>query len=524
MGMVTEKTSSIAQDLAAELLDAIFLLVAVDAMDFGERIAPPCMRLSHVCASWRTVALARQELWATFLPRKSPKWTEICLARCPSIPLTVTIDQRNHNYPSARKGAALVLSRSPRVRSISIKPALHANREGYLSLTQSFMGDLDNCLLESLTKPHDLLEELKLDFGIEVGLDHDDWIAAKLSENIFSSQNPPRLHRVTLVRCRLPATPLPQLFTQSVRSLILGNTPAWSDVDSMIQCLRGMPMLERLTYKYWLDEPKFDCRVSRSHQPRCVHLPHLMNFHLGGFWLQNLSVFNYLSIPINCTVHLSAQGWDDRYIEGISPNTVDEIVAMSGETLKRHFTPATSCGTFFARVEILDWAVVAQTQNTSRNKTIHEDAALPTTIQLEFPRITHSRILAAAYRLYLSQPVMTQANRLFFTGKAWKFCPEVFDQYTAVRRLSLAKSEDADALASALRLKGASLFPGLRRVVIARHFHNPRLYELQPLAVYLRDTREVGGSFECLEISHCKSIPKDAADRITDTLGSDRVA
>ncbi|KZV70608.1 hypothetical protein PENSPDRAFT_651337 [Peniophora sp. CONT] len=506
--------------LPAELLRAIFIIIADTLVDNVGFKAPPCMFLSHVCGRWRAISLAYPELWLTSLPRESLQWTQTCLSRCPSLPLKVDIDVRYSYIECLPEATALVMNHWSRVRELSMKPALYPADSGPGLSTES-QDDLQE-LFGFLARPNNCLEKLEFDFSLDVGTMFDVWLPVYLPQDLFSTQPPPRLHELKLTRCSLPAAPPLHLFAPSLRTLELVNIRTWRDVDVMIQYLQAMPMLERFSYVLWKHEGEFDCRPSQSHQPRCVHLPRLEDLGLQGFWLHNLTIFNYISIPSHCRITFDYRQWDQ--IGGVSETTVLAIMAIGRETLKQHFAPATSHGAFYSLVKVADEAVCVNMPQEAGHGS-DESAQLPTELRFYLPSTENDRISRAAFQLYLTQPVMTKATRLYFTADAWRLCPEVFDEYTAVRELCLTEYDDVMAFTTALRLRGPSLFPALKRVVLIK-----LVVRVQAGPAFLRDLADaiqvahvVGGSFECLELEHCYRITGDMEHDMRVILGSNRV-
>lgn len=511
------------QALPAELITAILLIVRDGLVDHGWTKAPPSMFLSHVCGRWRALALACQELWSTFLPRRSVEWTQICLARCHSKPLSITIDAHYGDAGGMIEATALVMGHWSRIRTLSMRPSLYpADNAVIVGLDEESEAHL-TALFKFLARPSECLEELEFNMGLEVGLIFDVWIPVRIPETLFSNECPPRLHSLKLTRCWLPAAPPSPLVTPNIRTLELRNTKAWPDVDSMIQYLRAMPKLERFTYQFWETEDIFDCRPSLAHQARCVELPCLEYITLDGFWLQNITIFSYIAIPSHCSVIYNYREWE--HIDDIEEATVLQTISMYGDALRQHFTPVTSNGVFYSTIETTDVSVEAEidlhTQVSGQLALLPSD----TKSYFYFPVATNARIRQAACQIYLTQPIMTKATRLILGAGAWKLSPDVFEEYTAVRELCLMEPEEEDvaAFTVALRLKGTSLFPNVKRVVLADLVVVTGQELLRELAEALRDTYVTGGSFECVELDHCHRITETQESEMRAVLGADRI-
>ncbi|KZV70625.1 hypothetical protein PENSPDRAFT_752425 [Peniophora sp. CONT] len=511
-------------DLPAELLGSIFIWTADILGDSQHKVtkAPPCTHLSHVCRHWRNVALACQKLWSTRLPRRSVEWTEICLSRCPSIPLDVTIDAFYHEgyFKDGRKAAALVMQHWWRVRTLCMKPALYPldMDEAERVLSEASQANL-RTLFDFIAYPNENLEVLELDFRLDINMIHD-VLPIELPANLLSRQHPLHLHRIELAYCALPRAPPTQLFAASLRTLKLYTTPAWEDIDSMMQYFRAMPMLEHFAYDYDRQDEAFDYSPPQSHS-RSVSMPHLKDIVLKGHWLQNIAIFTYIAVPSNCSLRIIFRGWD--IIDGLPEDMVHEVIAMAKSALVQHFSPATSRGAFYSEVTI-SHHIRAKLPAQEDKQHCDVSALLPPELDLAFPATDDARIYKAALDLFLSQPVLTTATRFDFNAGMWLLSPEVYDQYASVRDLYLTSYDDVWAFASALRSKGTALFPTLSRVILSNvTMSGGRAYVLSDLADALRESHAAEKSFELLVLEHCDHVTEEVENEMKAQLGEHRV-
>ncbi|VDC03900.1 unnamed protein product [Peniophora sp. CBMAI 1063] len=522
-------------DLPAELLSHIFALTVPAGMDRDwSRRVPPYMNVYRVCRHWRAISIACQKLWSTSLPYKSLEWTKVCLARCPTIPLEVRIDDRylNDRYPAVqggyREAVAQVMQHWARVRSLLLAPEFDPSDESWFAneLSRDSRDNLET-LLGFLLRPNNQLEELRIDYGRGISVVAlNDWTpeALNLPQELFSSVHPPRLYRVELVRCGLPPTPPTQIFARSLRHLYLADTRAWLDVDSMIQYLQVMPMLERFEYEFSLDDHVFDCHPSRNHTARCVRLPHLASLKIEAYWVQSMTIFNYIAIPLECNLHFSPNGWD--YLEYTTEAIAADVLAMHNESLKQHFAQATSCGVAYHDVTISDHGIKASSPYPRLDeRSIPQKALLSPEFRSYIPGALATRFRRAACRILASQSVTAGASRLSLASAIWRFCPEVFDEYTAVRCLVLRENEEAEAFAAAARRSDNMLFPSLQRVLFEPHVDcKPRLDILRELAAALRDVYVAGGgSFKCLALLDRDVVTEDMEREMRAILGSEYI-
>ncbi|VDB99121.1 unnamed protein product [Peniophora sp. CBMAI 1063] len=500
--------------IPAELLRIVFVFAAMGVRDRG-RGAPPCAKLSHVNKRWRDIALTTQELWST-VPRKSSEWTSICLLRAPSALLDVILTNDHLQDEGYRTAAVKALSAWPRIRSVRATLARYLTPEGPLVDRSKSMFD---ALLGTLGAPNATLEQLHLNFTIDSGITGR-WTPINLSNDLFGGQHPLHLSDIELSNCALPRPPPPSLFGSGLRSLRLFNTQAWVDIDSMVKCLRAVPMLEKLVYRFSRSPAEgFDFEPSSVHQPRCIPLRHLKTMSLGGFWVQNMAIFSYIAAPSQCHLEVLHCEWDD-FVDEMPEEAALELISGCAATMKQHFMPATSQGVAFSSVIPFEFAVWAESNPADPA----EASLLPHKLELALPQTGKPSIKRAVFDMVVSQPVVTNTESLFFTADLWKLHPECFDLYINVREIILNGYDDAEALVTALRTRGATIFPVLAFIVLRRFYvEDLGLDLLRELVAELRTDHAASRSFERLVMDDCHYVTQEIVDELRGELGAERV-
>ncbi|KZV70616.1 hypothetical protein PENSPDRAFT_752418 [Peniophora sp. CONT] len=502
--------------IPAELLRIIFIFAAISNGDNG-RGPPPCTNISHVCRRWRAVALTSQELWSTCLPRQSTQWTTTCFSRTPSVLLDVLIGNgylHDENYGEA---ALNILSQWPRVKSFRAGFArFFASHGGPLVEKSKAMVDT---VFDTLKSANPDLEVLHFNFTIDAGISGH-WTPVSIPSDLFSGQRPPYLREVEFANCGLPASPPTPIFGSSLCSLRLFNTRAWVDVDSMIQYLRAVPMLEKLVYRFSRSpDESFDCQPSRTHQPRAVPLPRLNTLSLGGFWTQNMTIFIYIAAPSQCHLEVLHCDWDYQ-VDDMPEDAALGLIALGAEAMKQHFMPATSQGVAFDSVLPLDFAIWAEADSAD----LIQDALLPHKLELAIPQTENRSIKRAVFDMILAQAALTKTKSLSFDAALSWLYPDCFDKYTEVRSIILSGHENTESFIGVIKLKGTTIFPMLSRVVL-KHFYveDLGLDLLRKLAKALQNAHATTPEFERIVLDDCHYVTDDIVEELRGQLGTERV-
>ncbi|VDB99119.1 unnamed protein product [Peniophora sp. CBMAI 1063] len=516
------------EDLPAELLGRIFIETAdlLSDVDNVKLNTPPCTYLSHVCSRWRVVALDCQELWARFLPLPNVQWTTACLARCPDNPLYVTIDHRYKRSNEYRKAAELVLAHWNRVKifdltftvgiDFAVGPMGHMSTHGQALL---------RALLERIAQPNDVLQSLHLRLRAH-DMNFDTWNPVHLTTELFAAQYP-RLIEIELGQCILPSKPPTVFFNTTLRVLELDHIRAWDDIDSMIDYLHAVPMLESLSYAYWSDSGErtlFECQPSRVHEPRCVKLPHLAHLALVGHWMHTFAILNYVSFPSRCDIAIGT-GMGIFELEGADEIELDVVrwhIETGAETLKQHFSAATLVGCSYSHIQLSPHRVVGEDPCTIDGSPLplHVQPSITLPIPTALPEIQKD-----IFKMYASLPIFARPRSTHFNEVIWRDFPAYYGSYEAVQELVLSKSRHAASFVSALIEKGAALFPTLRRVVLEDiNFMNKVALVRQLVDALCRHHADMGvGQFECLVLRRCPCVTKDFVDELGGRLGRRRV-
>lgn len=513
------------EDLPAELLGVIFaktLDILLDNDDdndddIGQFKVPPCLYLSHVCQNWRNVALSCQELWARILPMPSVKWTDICLSRCPSIPIPVTINQESLVSEEYHEAMSHVLFQHDRIESLHLSLMLELDEEGHPSVkTMLFLEAFFGHIMKAKE-----LRALNLDIYPDEGAEILEWTPIDLPKSLFASH--PRLSKVKLGNCALPRKDPAHSFTSALRVLDLLHTKAWDTVDSMIECLQAMPMLEIFTYEFWCytEGEAFDCRPSRIHQPRSVSLSHLRHLNLSGYWLHNLSIFNYIAPPSKCHIYFKSADMD--HIDSVAEDIVSWHITACAESLKLHFSAAIAQGAYYSDVEMSSRHVTGNSPCDFNGPLPPASGLLQPDFCLSVPMRASLRLRKAMMSTLVELPIFTKATKLRFEKVLWHHLPDCYQAYTSVRELHVITPRQADAFTSALRANGVTLFPALRRIILEDVDFRRKSSVVRALVEALHSHHAANGQFECLVLQKCPCATEDAVNEIRARLGTHRV-
>ncbi|VDB99115.1 unnamed protein product [Peniophora sp. CBMAI 1063] len=476
--------------LPAELLATIFKFTAYSLKlgDYPNRGGHPWIYLSHVCRRWRTVSLACQELWSMNLPRANDRWTAICLSRAPSMLLDVVLEYTYmYRGKAYHKAGLVVISQWPRIKTLRVDLICELVADES-SIGEAAQDTLDE-LFSKLSAPNPDLEELVLFLNTAK---HDvPWFPVRLPPNVCSSQQLPRLREVELRNCVLPHSSAHwPPFPSGLRVLKLVNTQAWDDTDFMIQILQELPLLEVLEHRFdnHHKAENVRCTPSLAHQSRCVSLPRLQNLILEDCWLQNTIMFHHLAAPSSCNLTIHRSVWDSLHVPDTAEDALQTYISTARESLVQHFASASSQQVVFDYVRLDDIEIFASSVPNGSHS--GHAGLLPSELMISIPDTDdedeHNPLLHA----YFSHPVFTKTSRLGFSREIWSFYRDRYEEYTNVRQIVLLYPSDVDAFTSALREKGAALFPMLSSVVV------------EP---YVKDTDQAGDLVDALCNAHAAS-------------------
>jgi len=240
--------------------------------------------VTHVCASWRRVALAQPSLWAN-IDFTAPRLTTLTLRRAKSSPLFIRTSVENRNIKQLHQ----VLHTSSLIHDIDIVSSLH----GFQSLT------------EALTRPHPRLRSLTI---VILGR-RDDREIVHYKVPLSSHGNPlPSLTNLELHRC--PFALVSSRFI-SLKHLSLFSLPPSErpEMRAFLLTLAGFPFLQTLTLVDAFPKPPVFGSISSTGGR--IPVPRLQSICLQGGIVEISQLLDHLFLPhttrIKCTIdHLNA--------------------------------------------------------------------------------------------------------------------------------------------------------------------------------------------------------------------------
>ncbi|KAF6759739.1 hypothetical protein DFP72DRAFT_115953 [Ephemerocybe angulata] len=210
------------------------------------------IRSTHVCRHWRAVALGCAALWTNFAFDMHGELMRTILPRSKNLPLSVTLKCDGATDVEALEA---VLSQTTRLRCVELSPRIHPKptqsatwfhiprsnkRYGPVSLTAA---------LESMGPSAPLLTTLSVSYT-----------NFKVDESLpegFLEVGAPALKYLKLDNFDLHWSRIP--FSSTLETLHLGGAfTACPEFPAMLETLRGLPRLERLTLRAMLPDLEFD--------------------------------------------------------------------------------------------------------------------------------------------------------------------------------------------------------------------------------------------------------------------------
>ncbi|KZV77548.1 hypothetical protein PENSPDRAFT_4957 [Peniophora sp. CONT] len=285
----------------------------------------PIVALSQACRRWRSITLdATCACCWSVIPLKNANWTQLCLFRSRNSPCSVYIG--DNNVEALKSTGPLVKPHMSRVNTIHMC---------FYDFADEFA--VPDHIWELLCCPAPEVAKLRIYFDSEIGT----WI--DLPSRLLARQNPTRLTSIDLTFCDLGRTP--HLLHAPLTQLKLNNCDFWSDINDMLESLRGMPRLQSFIV--------VDCSLGivESLTPnvdtplRSIPMPYLYEFYFQGVIIQAMTVFQYIAAPISMDSTLS------QWVKGAEESTFDDLTRISVGLLA-HFSPIIAARIYPAHLDL----------------------------------------------------------------------------------------------------------------------------------------------------------------------------
>ncbi|KAI0794156.1 hypothetical protein C8Q74DRAFT_1247039 [Fomes fomentarius] len=277
--------------LPTELLSEIFLHLARDSYENHQQSTYPLRSLrwimvTHICHSWREVALNSPRLWG-YIVLTHPPFVNEFLARSKSAPLWIT--------------AALLSSGDEKFKVL--EEVLHgeSQRLAELRLSGPIRTLLDAC--QKLGQSATLLETLVLSKHPIPSADTLD--STHIPHTMFSLSLP---HLRAVEIRRLGISWDHPIFFANLTRLIIHGRPIGQDLIGTFECflsvLERMPDLQVLDLEDTIPPTPAENTESLPPVSRKVTLPHLRHISLVSTHLECANLLNHLTLPKDARLHL----------------------------------------------------------------------------------------------------------------------------------------------------------------------------------------------------------------------------
>ncbi|KAI0358097.1 hypothetical protein OH77DRAFT_1242088 [Trametes cingulata] len=348
--------------LPPEILSEIFALVAISHYEtqqrnhYGPSHAYKWITLTHVCRTWRTVALSTPRLWSRIVLTRPDVAREV-LARSKKAPLWVSATLAYHDDPRLEVLNTL-MQESSRIKELRLT--------GPARMVQS--------LSTQWRLPATKLESMFLSSDVKP-FDRDSFLPSQALSSEFLSGQVPRLRRLEIHRITVDWTS--PLLCHTLKTLIVharyDTTPKLGDFSQLLTALEGMPSLETLHLNEAIPRLPDDTANLPAVQ-RTVNLPALRSLDLFSDAIECANLLRHLSLPRNTRI----------VVNGRTERGVQDLVQAFGEALS-HSEPlrtARLAPLYSSQIYVKLWR---------SNVDSLEEGVLPPDAELSLDAFPHSR-------------------------------------------------------------------------------------------------------------------------------------
>jgi len=304
--------------LSNELVNEIFIFSFISEAPYSQFLS---IRLSHVCAHWREIAIANWRLWneITFSPWQSKRqmensviWIKELISRTRNAPIHLSIAAYDWNEFWDEVVAPLFLELEARVRKIELTMdywLLPCKRRLMEAISQTKAPLLDSILIATINNQRTLLTQP--------------------SEDITLTNTFRRLRTVIyneiMTNNILPGPSLGYI-TGFTADLIFS---AMQQLSQWLEILKCMPNLENLYLSF---KKSVITSTVDSDTPK-IYLTHLKNFCMSASREECAEFCKYLKLPPGCTFSIECMKSEDVYtfngiyaLAGVSEEAIRQVV------------------------------------------------------------------------------------------------------------------------------------------------------------------------------------------------------
>ncbi|EIM86934.1 uncharacterized protein STEHIDRAFT_139630 [Stereum hirsutum FP-91666 SS1] len=341
------------------------------------------IRVLHVSAHFRHVALAEPTLWTEISFGLGLGWAERMVSLAKAAPLSIR-----------ENSGTFKPSRNEAIRKL-VHDHIHHIRELIIEVDTNSLTDIVN-----IAEPAPILETLDLRFENVFSAITTEY---KVIPTNFLNGSAPRLRKITLQGFQLPSTAFSLLLTVVSLSIKLprySDTPFQAQLpscDTFFSMLEAATRLESLNLENCLPSTTGDSSTLTSFRARSISLPHLAKLRVNGLTADCAFVLRHLNLPLSTRLEVISQITQRDRDESPTPVDITSILFPAliphtrGETSPRIRTLHISAGvpSYRHSVDVLAWETSGTQTDTGAPIFYHSPESATLSLKFEYPVYRH---------------------------------------------------------------------------------------------------------------------------------------
>ena len=292
--------------LPPEILAQVFHLLVLEEPPFSGNQNLGWIRVTHVCWSWRRVALDDSTLWAKIwgIPTNE-KWISEILARAKNAALNIELNAAVQPSQTVLLTTPSHLPRTSQFRCHNLSTPLSNT---ILEICSSEAPALEHFELTVYSSPFTLPDLITL---------HD------LGEDMLFKGNAPKLRTFSLSGIVIPWSLIPRGQLTQLKmactkdSEIVGSR---GDFNQLIDLLANCPSLKILALEFCLP-----LQLAESPRDRTIYLSHLSRLHLCGSTSRIANMLKILKLPSSTTLRLNT--YNESSLDSVSEGLLLPVIS-----------------------------------------------------------------------------------------------------------------------------------------------------------------------------------------------------
>lgn len=401
------------------------------------RGSPAVLTISHVCHSWRLVALGNPALWTHLPVPGNAALNALFVQRSRPLNIHCTWLARSPRQARMRIGHPS--------QSTTDTIFEEATRFGSLVVNVTDSHHHPPSVLTSISGVH-MAQLQKLDISLKRRLPH----APSLNMSWYTPEQTPALRSLFLEGCEIPDAPT-RLILYNLTALRLKDIMSWGNIVDLTDLLAHMPLLETLHFSRLVQG---NVNALLPVPTERTALPRLKELSLGSIYSHQsdcVDILVRIDIPKRCTIDLIASGQDIRTLGGdvlremgdnFSGWLFQQMGGLSGST-----TPFDACKIFYPSQHgfSMHYRVVFECMDPSKD--------LPARISMQSSFIFSS--VHSLLRRALSVPAMAYTDTVDLSPAVARAVGGVYDsfqqintgRFSGTRNMTQAFHEDCPTVA-----------------------------------------------------------------------------